>query len=161
MARESGQSERLLFILSNGLPVPNKPDITPPTDGRAPRESEPAALERVRRQIAGYKEMTFVTYGRGDAPEGKGRFVAEDVGGWRDLSELGRMAVIDHWVNFDGVSLPDRREVLLSEIDTSKLPAEVAQQLHSVPKESVFDRVTKGVAGRQAARNRDRDYEPE
>ena len=136
--------------MSHGLPIPNGVSPDPPLDGRIPRNSDPAALERTREQIATLKAGTFTSWARDRTFEAGQAFYPAKDGTWQDLSEAGKLAVLDFWVSWDGVSLRDRREEVLRHIDVTKLPTEFARQLLGPEPQAAAK-----------PRAKDRDIEPE
>ncbi len=79
----------------------------------------------------------------------------EEKGTWHDLSEVGKLAVLDFWVDYDGVSLRDRQLELTRHVDAAKLPAEVAEQLLNAPGENL--NVSHNREPKQKDRGMDRD----
>jgi hypothetical protein len=151
------RDRRLMFCLTQGLPIPNDRSLSPATDGPIPAATDPAALRRVQVAIARLKAMTFTSWGRDRTFEAGQAFYPAQEGRWQELSETGKLAVLDFWVDWDGVSLRDRRAELLKHIDTTKLPPEIAQHL-AEPKGNVLDGKSRaGTKPRQKAR----DIEPE
>jgi hypothetical protein len=127
------QARRLLFCLNQGLPIPDG-NHSPPADDPIPPATDLVSLERVRGQIAGLKAGTFTSYARLPEPEGAVAYVPGWSGSWPGLTELGKLAVLDFWVDWSGVNLPDRQAELHKHLDLSKLPPEVRREMPDLPR---------------------------
>lgn len=127
--------KRLIFCLSRGMPIPDGRSIFPPVDGPRPDRTDPLALAYVREQIASLKTATFTGYEPVPAAEGGTAFVSIGKGTWKDLTELGRLSVIDYWVDWSGVSIEDGRAEITRHVDVTRLPPEIRRQLPDTSKE--------------------------
>jgi hypothetical protein len=142
MAERKGDSmtdHRLMFCLLHGMPIPDGGKLSPPADGPIPHASDPAALARVRDRIAGLKAGTFTSYSRLPAGQDAVALMPGEKGTWQELTEPGRLAVLDFWVDWDGVSLLDRRAELAAHVDIPKLPPEYQVELRDVMMESAAE----------------------
>jgi hypothetical protein len=151
------RDRRLMFCLAQGLPIPNDRSLSPATDGPIPAATDPGALRRARDAIAHLKTLTFTSWGRDRAFDAGQAFYPAQEGRWPELSETGKLAVLDFWVDWSGVSLGDRRAELLNHIDAARLPPAFALQLAESMGNAPDQKGHVGTKPRQKSR----DIEPE
>ena len=156
----SEHARRLLFCLHQGLPIPDG-NHSPPADGPIPPTTDLVSLERVRGLIAGLKAGSFTSYARLPEPEGAVAYVPAWSGSWPGLTELGKLAVLDFWVDWSGVNLHDRQAELRLHLDVSKLPPEVRRQMSERPAEKgdklSLDELKQRAQGKQNGRVKGKD----
>jgi hypothetical protein len=126
-------ARRLMFCLSRGMPIPD--GRSPPVDGPRPDRTDPLALAHVREQIAKLKTGIFSGYEEVSLSEGVPAFVPVRNDTWHGLTELGKLAVLDFWVDWSGVSIEDGRAEITRHLDVTRLPPEIRQQLPDISKE--------------------------
>lgn len=129
-------NERLMYCLVHGLPIPDGKSLSPPADGPLPLTSDPSAIERVRSQIADLKSGTFTSYDSLPQPEGMLALIPASTGTWQELNETGKLAVLDFWVDWTGVSQKDRQIEWTKHVVASRLPPEFQQQLRDMAEDS-------------------------
>ncbi len=134
------RDQRLMVFLSRGLPIPDHMSLAPLPSGDTPRKSEPVAWERVQDQIVRLKAATFTTWARDRAFQAGMAFVPASEGTWQDLSETGKAAVLDSWIDWNGISRRDKRIEFTKHLDGSKLPQEVAEQFLDMAKDRALDK---------------------
>ena len=126
------QARRLPFCMHQGLPIPDG-SHSPPADGPIPPATDVVSLVCVRGLIAGLKAGSFTSYARLPEPEGTAAYVAAWAGSWPGLTEMGKLAVLDFWVDWSGVNLHDRHTEVSRHVDVARLPPEIQRQMPNVP----------------------------
>jgi hypothetical protein len=108
------RDQRLMVFLSRGLPIPDMISLAPPSLADTPRKSDLAGMA----------------------------FLPASEGTWQDLSETGKLVVLDSWIDWNGISRRDKRIEFTKLLDASKLPKEVAEQFLDMTKDRFLDRLT-------------------
>lgn len=120
------RDERYKRLLFTGAPMPNGWEM--PHRLLPPQASVPQDVGRVKEEL---DELTKATFGSWDrVPSDVGVMAAPGRDGtWNDLSEGGKLHVIDNWVDWTGVQLEDRATLTIGQLDLSRLDRYTADAL--------------------------------
>jgi hypothetical protein len=118
--------ERRKYLLFKGAPMPEGWTLPPWRD--PPEFSDPDALRRAGGEAASLAEARFeswrpVSFGAGAAaaPGATGR--------WDELTEFGKLDVMQHWVDWAGVSHKDRAATMAARLDLDGLSPALRERL--------------------------------
>lgn len=134
------KDRRHQYLMFNGEPMPagwRLPSLIGPPD-----RSDPAAVQRASREISSLKSARFESWR--PVPFDAGAAIAPgETGFWDELTEYGKLDVMQHWVNWDGVSMPDRVGLVAAQLDLEGLPPDIREELreHGGPTDGLAGRV--------------------
>lgn len=118
--------ERHKYLLFKGAPMPE--GWTLPAWRDPPGHSDPEALRRAGGEAASLAEARFESW-RPVPIEAGAAAVPGATGRWEELTEFGKLDVMQHWVNWDGVGVKDRAAIVAARLDLDKLPPDVRDRL--------------------------------
>ena len=123
---QDGRSIALLFA---GAPMPRGWELPAPVPPAG--SSDPDAILRAGERIADLKPAVLESWR--DVPSDlPARVVAPGrTGGWDELTELGKLDLMQHWVDREGVGLRDRARLLAEQLDVARLPEKVRDAITS------------------------------
>jgi hypothetical protein len=120
------RDERFKYLLFRGMPMPQGwklPSLAEPPEGSRPEARERAAEEIQALRAAEFDSWRRVPFDVGVAAEpGKS-------GRWDEMTEFGKLDVMWHWVNWEGVSRQDRTTLMAAQLDVNQLPPDVRARL--------------------------------
>jgi hypothetical protein len=151
----------LLQALYRGVPIPAG-FAMPEPPGPAPPASDPAALERAGREVQALQGAVFTSWVRDPSLAVGTAFAPGPEGRWEDISGLGRLAVLDHFVNWRGVSATDKAALLGQAVDGNSVAEEVRRRFHQTGAEKPRGHPPKDAAGKprgHPAKGRDLELE--
>jgi hypothetical protein len=123
---EQGRDERLKYLLFQGIPMPQGwklPALTEP-----PPESRPEAQPRAEEEIRSLMAADFDSWRRVPSDAGVAAEPGKS-GRWEEMTEFGKLDVMYHWVNWEGVSRKDQATLMAAHLDVNQLPPEVRTHL--------------------------------
>lgn len=125
---ETGQDrdERYKSLLFKGMPIPQGWKLPALID--PPAQSRSEAQQRAAKEIQSLMSAEFESWRRVPFDAGAAIEPGES-GRWPEMTEFGKLEVMQHWVNWEGVSQPDRAMLVAAHLDVNRLPAEVKGQL--------------------------------
>jgi hypothetical protein len=124
MAQE--RDERYKYLLFKGMPMPNGWQLPALID--PPEHSRPEALQRAAEEIQSLMQAEFDSWRR--VPFDAGAAIEPGKSGrWGEMTEFGKLDIMQHWVNWEGVSLKDRATSMATHIDVNLLSPAVRTQL--------------------------------
>lgn len=118
--------ERHKYLLFKGAPMPE--GWTLPAWRDPPGHSDPEALRRAGGEAVSLAEARFESW-RPVPFEAGAAAVPGATGRWEELTDFGKLDVMQHWVNWDGVSVKDRAATMAARLDLDKLPPDVRDRL--------------------------------
>jgi hypothetical protein len=120
------KDEQHKHLLFKGMPMPGGWDLPSLID--PPEFSRPDAAQRAARQVESLTSAQFDSWRR--VPFDAGMAIEPGKSGqWIEMTEFGKLDIMQHWVNWEGVSLKDRATLMAAHIDVEKLSPEVRTQL--------------------------------
>lgn len=123
---DTEKNQRHQYLLFAGAPMPEGWKLPPLTE--PPARSEPDAVRRSGREIESLKAARFESWRRVPFDAGVAAEPGQK-GVWGDMAEFGKLDVMQHWVNWQGVSRPDRAGMMAAQLDLEKLSPEPREQL--------------------------------
>lgn len=118
--------ERRKYLLFKGAPLPGGWTLPPWRD--PPELSDPDALRRAGGEAASLAEARFESW-RPATFEAGAAAVPGATGRWDELTEFGKLDVMQHWVDWAGVSRKDRAATMAARLDLDKLSPDLRERL--------------------------------
>ena len=120
------KDRRLQYLHFAGPPMPEGWKL--PSLINPPTVSDPDSLRRADREIGSLKVARFESWrpvpfdaGMAIEPAKKGH--------WNEMTEFAKLDVMQHWINWEGVSNSDRVGMMAGQLDLEKLPPDVRDQI--------------------------------
>ena len=118
--------QRHKHLLFSGAPMPEGWKLPPLTE--PPNRSDPDGVRRADREIESLKTARFESWRR--VPFDAGVAIEPGQKGvWGDMAEFGRLDLMQHWVNWHGVSRADRAGMMSAQLDLEKLSPDLRDHL--------------------------------
>ena len=139
--------ERHKYLAFSGAPMPeglSLPHLVEPS-----LTTDPQAIERVNRDIETLMTARFMSWEQVPFDAGSA-VVPGNTGRWQEMTEFGKLDVMQHWIDWQGISQLDRASLIADQVDPEKLPPKVREQLlrdsgraenkRNTPEPSAYDR---------------------